>query len=134
MPNDLGFSSAIGFRVAVYGRARELQAGVREEVYRIGREALINAYRHARATEIEIEVEYRPTELRLVVRDDGCGIAPQVLQRGRDGHWGLQGMRERAERIGARLRLWSRVAGGTEVELRVPGQVAFGQVAGLRAH
>jgi signal transduction histidine kinase len=128
VPNDLGFSSAASFRVVVHGRERELRAGLRDEVYRIGREAIINACRHSRATEIEMEVEYRPTELRIVVRDNGCGINPQQLRWGRDGHWGLQGMRERAERIGARLRLWSRVARGTEVELRVPGRVAFDQV------
>ena len=133
VPNDLGFSSAIGFRVAVLGRERELRAGLRDEVYRIGREAIINACRHSRATEIEIEVEYRPTELRIVVRDNGCGIAPQVLQRGCDGHWGLQGMRERADRIGARLRLSSKVALGTEVELRVPGRIAFQQAAAAAA-
>jgi len=125
VPNDLGLPSANGFRVVVQGRERELKAGLRDEVYRIGREAIVNACRHSLATEIEMEVEYRPTELRIVVRDNGCGIDPQQLQWGRNGHWGLQGMRERAERIGARLRLWSRVALGTEVELRVPGQVAF---------
>jgi signal transduction histidine kinase len=129
VPNDMGFSSAIGFRVAVHGRERALRAGLRDEVYRIGCEAIINACRHSRATEIEIEVEYRPTELRIVVRDNGCGIAPQVLQRGRNGHWGLQGMRERADRIGARLCLSSKVALGTEVELRVPDQIAFQQAA-----
>lgn len=129
VPNDLGFSSAIGFRLAVLGRERELREGLRDEVYRIGREAIINACRHSQATEIVIEIEYRPTELRIVVRDNGCGIAPQVLQRGRNGHWGLHGMRERADRIGAQLRLSSKVALGTEVELRVPGRMAFQQAA-----
>lgn len=125
VPNDLGVSSAVRFRVVIHGRERTLRAGLADEVYRIGREAIANAYRHSRATEITIEVEYRPAELRLIVRDNGCGIDPQVLEWGRHGHWGLQGMRERAERIGARLRLWSRVARGTEVELHVPGRVAF---------
>src|SRR5689334_12942872 len=129
IPNDLGFTSSVDFRMVVHGRERELRAGLRDEVYRIGREAIINACRHSRATEIEIDVEYHPTELRLTVRDNGCGIAPQVLQWGRDGHWGLQGMRERADRIGARLHLSSKVALGTEVELRVPGQIAFQQAA-----
>jgi signal transduction histidine kinase len=125
VPNNLGFPSAIGFRVVVHGRERELRAGLRHEVYRIGREAIVNAFRHSRATEIETEVEYWPTELRILVRDDGCGIDPQVLQWGRDGHWGLLGMRERAERIGARLKVRSRVANGTEIELSVPGHLAF---------
>jgi signal transduction histidine kinase len=125
VPNDSGFSSAVGFRVVVHGRERELRPGLRDEVYRIGREAIVNACRHSQASDIEAEVEYRPAELRIAVRDNGCGIDLQALQWGRNEHWGIQGMRERAERIGARLRLLSRVALGTEVELCVPGQVAF---------
>jgi signal transduction histidine kinase len=125
---DLGLPSAIGFRVVVHGKERGLRAGLSDEVYRIGREAIINAYRHSGAKDIEAEVEFRPSELRIAVRDNGCGINPQELQWGRNGHWGLQGMRERAERIGAQLRLWSKVALGTEVELCVPGQVAFEQL------
>ena len=123
VPNDLGLPSAVGFRVVVEGRRRELRAGLREELYRIGREAIFNAYRHARANHIETEIEYRPTELRISVRDNGCGIDPQMLER--QGHWGLHGMRERAERIGARLRILSKVAMGTEVELCLPSRVAF---------
>jgi hypothetical protein len=65
------------------------------------------------------------SNLRILVRDNGCGIDPQVLRAGRDGHWGLLGMRERAEKVGAKLRVWSRLAAGTEVELTVPGHVAF---------
>jgi len=134
VPNDLGLFPTADFRLLVQGREKELRAGVRDEVYRIGREAIINAFRHSGATEIEVEIEYRITELRIVVRDNGSGIAPAVLQHGCDGHWGLQGMRERAERVGAQLRLWSGVARGTEIELRVPGQVAFEQLASLAAH
>jgi signal transduction histidine kinase len=127
---DLGLPSAIGFRVVVHGKERGLRAGLSDEVYRIGREAIINAYRHSGAKDIETEVEFRPSELRIAVRDNGCGINPQELQWGRNGHWGLQGMRERAEQIGAQLRLWTKVALGTEVELCVPGQVAFEQLQG----
>jgi signal transduction histidine kinase len=127
---DLGLPSAIGFRVVVHGKERGLRAGLSDEVYRIGREAIINAFHHSGAKDIETEVEFRPSELRIAVRDNGCGINPQDLLWGRNGHWGLQGMRERAERIGAQLRLWSRVALGTEVELCVPGQVAFEQSQG----
>jgi ligand-binding sensor domain-containing protein/signal transduction histidine kinase len=119
------FGEAVEFRVVAEGPRMRLHPLMRDEVYRIGREALLNAFRHARAKKIEIELTYSHRALQVVVRDDGCGIEPEVLESGRDGHWGLSGMRERAERIGARLRLWSRAMGGTEVELTVPGHVAF---------
>jgi signal transduction histidine kinase len=127
VPNDSGFPLSAGFGVVVHGRERKLKAGLGDEVYRIGREAIVNACRHSRARDIEAEVEYRPTELRIIVRDNGCGIDPQGLRWERVGHWGLEGMREGAERIGARLRVWSGVAVGTEVELCVPGRVVFEQ-------
>ena len=98
---------------------------LRDEVYRIGREALINAFRHARAKSIEVELKYSSSHLRLLVRDDGCGIDPQVISSGREGHWGLSGMRERADRIGARLHVFSSATAGTEIELSVPSHVAF---------
>lgn len=113
------------YRVIVEGTQRPLRPIIRDEVYRIGREALVNAFRHSQGTRIEIELEYSPKQLRVLVRDDGAGIDPQVLQSGRDGHWGLAGMRERAESIGARLRVWSRARAGTEVELSIPGHIAF---------
>ena len=113
------------FRIIVEGKRRPLRPVLRDEVYRIGREALINAFRHARARKIEIELDYSFSSLRVLVRDDGRGIDPQTLVTGRDGHWGLSGMRERADRIHARLQIWSGTAGGTEVELLVPGSVAF---------
>ena len=115
----------LGFRVIVVGRPRPLQPVLCDEVYRIGREALINAFRHSRAKSIEVEVEYTAKHLRVLVRDDGCGIDTQTLRTGRDGHWGLTGMRERAERIGARFTVRSRAASGTEVDLSVPGHIAF---------
>jgi len=113
------------FRVVVVGPTLRLQPGIRDEVYRIGREAILNAYRHSGAGNIELELEYAANQLRVAVRDNGCGIDPQVVQSGRDGHWGLPGMRERAERIGAKLRVWSRRGEGTEVELCVPSEIAF---------
>jgi signal transduction histidine kinase len=126
VPRDLGAaSSPVDFKVVVVGKPRELKLAVSDELYCIGREAIVNAYRHSRAGRIETEIEYRATELRIAVRDDGCGIDPHQLQWGRPGHWGLQGMRERAERIGAQLRLLSKVAAGTEVELCVPSRIAF---------
>lgn len=115
----------IGYRVIVNSAARPLRPMIRDEVYRIGREALVNAFMHADANSIEVEVEYASKHLRVLVRDDGCGIDPQVLHSGREGHWGLPGMRERSEGIGASLRLRSRVGAGTEVELTVPSAIAF---------
>ena len=113
------------YRVIVEGKPVELHPIIRDEAYRIGREAVVNAFHHSQAGKIEVELEYSPRQLRIVVRDDGIGIDEQVLQSGRDGHWGLAGMRERAENIGARVRLWSRANAGTEVELAIPGHVAF---------
>jgi signal transduction histidine kinase len=125
LPQDFDRDGAADFRLVVEGSARVLRPLVRDEVYRIVREAIANAFRHSRATTIEVVVEYASRELRLSVRDNGCGIDSHVLERGRDGHFGLAGMRERAERIDARLRLLSSVANGTEVDLRVPGRIAF---------
>jgi len=132
VPNDLGFSPVVGFRVIVHGTERELRAGPGDDIYRIVREAIVNAYRHSGAKDIETEIEYRPSGLRFAVRDNGCGIDPQNLQWGKNGHWGLQGMRERADRIGGRLRVLSRNKLGTEIELRVPGQIAYEPTVGAR--
>jgi len=115
----------IDFRLIVEGVRRPLHPALRDEVYRIGREALINAFRHAKAKKIEMELKYSSNRLRILVRDDGCGIDPEILRAGRHGHWGLSGMRERADRIGARLHLMSSASAGTEIELSVPGNVAF---------
>ena len=122
----------IGFRVVVEGQPQPLQAMLGDEVYRIAREALVNAFRHSKAKNIELEIEYAADSLRVLIRDDGCGIDPVVLKSGREGHWGLAGMRERAEQIGARLSVWSRAGSGTEVELAIPGKVAFQNRPGNR--
>jgi signal transduction histidine kinase/streptogramin lyase len=122
---ELAPGAEAAYRVIVEGRPRPLNPAVRDEVYRIGREGLVNAFRHAKATNVEIELEYRPKELRLFVRDDGRGIDPEAARSAIDGHWGITGMRERAERIGGTLKIRSRSAAGTEVELRVPGRAAF---------
>jgi signal transduction histidine kinase len=115
----------VDFHVIVEGRPRSLHPDIGDEVYRIGHEALVNAFRHSEAKSIEVELEYAAKHLRLVVRDNGCGIDPQFLQKGREGHWGLSGMRERTERINARLKVLSRAGAGTEIELSVPNRIAF---------
>jgi signal transduction histidine kinase/ligand-binding sensor domain-containing protein len=121
-----GERSPATFRASVEGTPRDLHPILRDDVYRIAREALRNAYRHAQASRIEAEVTYSAREVRLRIRDDGKGIDPQHLNAGRARHWGLTNMRERAQQIGSELSLWSEVGAGTEVELRIPGSVAYG--------
>ena len=122
---EFGNEQVKDYRVIVEGAPRELHPIIRDEAYRIGREALANAFRHSHASMIEVELEYSTKHLRILVRDDGAGIDQQVLQTGKEGHWGLAGMRERAENIGARLKVLSRTNAGTEVELLIPSHVAF---------
>jgi len=110
----------VQFRMLVEGQPKALKPAIKEQIYLIGREAVLNAVRHSGAAAIEVQVEYAPRRLRMVVRDNGCGIDPQTLRSGRDLHWGLQGMRERAGTVGARLRIWSRPGAGTEVEISAP--------------
>jgi len=125
IPQELGIKEEIGFRVISEGPALPLQPAIRDDVYSIGREALVNAFRHSRANKVEVELEYAASQLRVLIRDNGCGIDAEVLHAGRDGHWGLSGMRERSERIGAKLKVSSSAASGTEVDLRIPSRIAF---------
>ena len=114
------------FRVAVEGQPRELHPILRDEIYRIAAEALRNAFHHARAKQIEVELRYDDDQFRLRVRDDGKGIDPAVLSaHGLEGHYGLRGMRERATLIKGKLAVWSEVDSGTEVELRLPASAAY---------
>jgi signal transduction histidine kinase len=115
------------FRILVEGPPRDLDPIRREEIYRIGREALVNAFRHARAQQIEAEITYGDPQFRLRIRDDGTGIESSVRDPGkRSGHWGLTGMRERAKTIGGRLEVWSQEGAGTEVDLTIPSSIAYG--------
>jgi signal transduction histidine kinase len=117
------------YRVVVEGRRREVTAVVRDEAYRIAREAVCNAYQHAKAGHIETEVTFGDVDLTIRVRDDGIGVDPQILARGqRPGHFGLPGMRERSESFGGHLHVWSEGNAGTEVELRIPAHVAYAQI------
>jgi signal transduction histidine kinase/ligand-binding sensor domain-containing protein len=125
IPRDLGVSEKAPFRLLVEGTPRGLRRAVRDEVYRISREALANAFRHSGATQIEVVLEYTPDRFRLAIRDNGCGVDADVLQSGREGHWGLSGMRERAAQIGATLKVMSARGAGTEIDLSIPGSAAF---------
>jgi signal transduction histidine kinase len=114
------------FRVAEEGEPRDLHPILRDEVYRIAGEALRNAFRHAQANRIEVEIRYDAHHLRIRVRDDGKGIGGQVVDHdGRTGHFGLHGMRERAKIIGGNLEVWSSPQSGTELELTIPARVAY---------
>ena len=121
-----GSENSTSLNVVVEGVAKPLDPVLRDEIYRILREALRNAYAHARAHRIEAEIAYGEKLLRIRIRDDGVGIDPHVLDRGeRAGHWGLPGMRERAKQIGGDLDVWSELGAGTEVELSVPASIAY---------
>jgi signal transduction histidine kinase len=122
---DFGGHTAATCRIVVQGSPRPMHPVIRDEISRIGREALVNALRHSGARTIEVELGYQPSQVSVSVRDDGCGIDEQVLRVGRTDHWGLSGMRERADGIGASLRVWSRRDGGTEVALTVPNHIAL---------
>src|SRR5262249_10857398 len=108
------------FRVQVEGTPRNLVPLVRDETYRIAIEAVRNAFRHARAKQIEVDIQYDQWRLRLRVRDDGKGIALKILNgEGLEGHYGLTGMRERARSVGGALDVWSELDSGTEVVLTI---------------
>jgi len=125
IPQELGAPSGIAFHLIVEGTPAALRSVIRDDVYSIGREAVVNAFRHSSPGRVDVQLEYAPSHLRVLVRDDGCGMDAKVLASGRDGHYGLSVMRERAERIGGRLKVFSRPGNGTEVELRVPSDIAF---------
>jgi signal transduction histidine kinase len=125
---ELAQGRATTFRVVVEGATRRLRVAAKDEAYAIGREALLNAFRHADAKSIEVQIIYAEADLRIRIRDDGIGIDPDTLEVGsRPDHWGLQGMRERAARIGAQVEIWSRPGAGTEIELKIPAATAYAE-------
>jgi signal transduction histidine kinase len=123
---ELAARGAATFQLVVEGPSRDLRPIVGDEIYRIGAEALRNAFNHARANHIEAELRYSERLLRLQIRDDGIGITWQILGRGRSNHYGLTGMRERAQKIGAKLEIWSATGAGTEINLSIPASLAYG--------
>jgi len=122
---DLDASGQTDFRIIVEGLPKPLCPAIADEVYHICREAVINAFRHSKSRKIEVEIEYAARDFRIAVRDDGIGIDQKIIESGRENHWGLSGMRERAEKIGALLKVLSRADAGTEIELSVPNKIAF---------
>ena len=116
-------------RVEVHGSPRTLHPLVRDEAFRIAGEALRNALHHADARHIEVDIHYEPRQLRVRVRDDGRGMDPEVLRTGaKEGHFGLRGMRERAELAGGTLSVRSAPGAGTEVEFSTPGSHAYSRL------
>jgi signal transduction histidine kinase len=138
--NDLKRVYPVDFRVRVNGEPVPLHPVVFDEVQRLGREALSNAFRHSHAKNIEAELHYERNQFRICIRDDGVGIAADVLSQGfRAGHWGLPGMRERAAKLGGQIDIWSRPNAGAEIDLRIPAAAAYvtkrkrGKLGWLRA-
>jgi len=123
---DLSSDGAISFRLVVEGAERTLEPNVRECFYLIGKEAITNAFRHAKASHIEVEVNLGDEWLRLRVRDDGVGIDSHIVEdESAPDHHGLVAMRERTLQIGAELAVWGRDGLGTEVELMVRAVFAY---------
>lgn len=114
------------FEVDVEGAPRDLAPGAHEEVYRIAREAILNAFQHADADVIGVQLVYGPNAFRLCIRDDGRGIDEAVsIEHGVHGHWGFRGMQERARHIGGQLDIQSRPGAGTQLALSVPAAQAY---------
>jgi len=122
---ELAREHSAEFSLAIVGTPQPIDSVVLDDAYRIGREALANAFEHSNAIRIEVEITYDSARLRLSIRDNGDGIDQEILKSGRSGHWGMSGMRERAQSIGGQLNVWSNQGAGTEVELIVPAKVAY---------
>jgi signal transduction histidine kinase len=123
--DEIDASPSVAFVPTATGENFTLRPEVHAEVLLLATEALRNAYRHSGAARIELAVDHGREAFRLAVSDDGIGLAPRLADRGRAGHWGLVGMKERARNIGASLSISAREGGGTLVELRVPAALAY---------
>lgn len=123
--NDINTHKKAALSIIVNGESRIIHPIVRDEIYRLGREAIINAFRHAESDKIVLEIDYGAKYFKISINDDGIGIAPEFLRSGRKGHLGLSGMRDGAAKIGAQLKITSRIKVGTEIELLVPQNIAY---------
>jgi signal transduction histidine kinase len=126
LTNEIDNADASRFSVLTEGEPRTLKPQIHDEVCGIGREAVINAWRHANPQHVIVHLRYGNDCLTIEIADDGCGMDSKTILHGREGHWGLTGMRERAERVGARLRIESEMGHGTRILLIVPARLAFG--------
>lgn len=123
--DELSQGHSSQFSLTVVGIPRSVGAVVFDEAYCVAREALINAFQYSGASKIETELIYSANGMRITGRDDGIGMDTDILMQGREGHWGLSGMRERARKIGAHLHIRSAPNAGTEIELKISAQVAY---------
>jgi len=127
---ELVTEDSAAFGLVVEGSSRDLHPIIRDEIYRITCEGLRNAFGHAQASHIEAEITYGERLFQLRIRDNGAGIPANILEGGRQGHYGLPGIRERARRLGGKLEIWSSARAGTEIELTIPGALAYGTAPG----
>jgi signal transduction histidine kinase len=126
LANDPAYARSIALSIKIEGTPRDLQLLVCDEIRRIASEAMRNAYQHAEASRIEVQLDYSAGQFELRVRDDGKGIEPELLKgSGRPGHFGLSGMRERAAEIGGKLSIWSAPGSGTELQFSLTGAIAY---------
>jgi signal transduction histidine kinase len=123
--------ASMSVSLSVIGTPSDMHPIVRDEGYRIGYEAIRNASLHSLASQLEVELSYGQ-DLTFRVKDNGIGIDPAVIAAGKDGHFGLQGMRERGARIGGKLSLVSSTNSGTELRLVVPGSIIFRKTRTVR--
>ncbi len=121
---DCLLNDSIGVKFSVTGASRDMHPIARDEIYRIGYEAIRNACEHSSASQVKVDLTYAQ-DLTLKVSDNGCGIEPVVAAEGKAGHFGLQGMQERTRRIGSKLTIDSSPNSGTTITLIVPGNVIF---------
>jgi signal transduction histidine kinase len=123
---ELRVDDSVNFSILVEGHPRDFHPPVKEELCRIAHEALTNSFHHSKASRIEVGLDYSFARFRMQCRDNGSGIEPSVLKDGgRDGHWGLIGMKERASTIGATLEIWSSAESGTEIGVTLPAPKAY---------
>lgn len=130
---ELDPKEKIEFKFNEKNLPRKLRPAIADEIYFISREALINSFHHAGANRIEVETEYGAETFRISIRDDGRGIESRIVETGREKHWGISGMRERAAKIGANFKISSRLGYGTEIELSIPNNIAFEAANGKSA-
>jgi signal transduction histidine kinase len=120
VPQETDVGPGVDFRLTVTGRPVPIPKAIEHDIYRIGKEALLNAFNHSGAECVELSLEYSSAGLHMRIRDNGRGIDAYILEKGCNGHWGLSGMRERAVRIGGQLKILSDATRGTEVHLLMP--------------